>query len=49
MVHPLWTKEGAKTKVSDISLNVCRPSYGKALCVSVDQLHLLAMTQLPDF
>lgn len=49
VVHPLWERESAKTKGSEVPPSVCKISHVKAPPVSAETLHFLAMTPLPDF
>lgn len=49
VMHLLWERENAKIKISEVPLRVCKISRVKATCVSSEQLHFPAMTQLPDF
>lgn len=47
VVHPLW--ESAKIKISEVPPIVCKISHVTESCVSSEQLHFPAMTQLPHF
>lgn len=49
VVHPLWERENAKIKGSEVPPSVCKISHVKAPRVSAETFHFPAMTPLPGF